>query len=107
MDQCKLDLAEEYYQKALKIQIKLYGKEHINVVRSYSQLATIYQNQKKYDLVKKYCYKGLNISFKLLVKRHFNALNLKKSWPSTAKRKKKCGDKFFDFAAKLLGKRPS
>ena len=52
-------------RKALEIQLKLYGKEHGDVARSYNNLGTLYQDQGRMDQAEEYLRKALGIKLRM------------------------------------------
>ena len=60
-DQGKLDLALEYYAKALEISIAAVGEQHSDVGTTYNNMAAVYQDQGKLDLALEYYAKALEI----------------------------------------------
>lgn len=40
--------ALEFYEKSLKIRVKLLGEKHLNTATSYNNMGSVYQNMNKY-----------------------------------------------------------
>ncbi|MBS4166818.1 hypothetical protein NEOC65_001915 [Neochlamydia sp. AcF65] len=68
--QGKLELAAEYTQEALEIDLKLFGENHPHVVRNYNNLGLIYQEQGILDKAVDYIEKALTIGSKLFGENH-------------------------------------
>ena len=68
--QGKLDLALEYYAKALEISIAALGEKHPSVGDTYGNMAGVYQLQGKLDLALEYYAKALEISIATLGEKH-------------------------------------
>ena len=108
-NQSRMDQAEEYLRKALKIRLKLCGEEHGDVIIAYSNLGAIFYEQDKLNLAEEYGCKALSLSTKIKGKEHPDTIALEEFMALIYKKaeQKKRGNKFLNFAAKLLGKRPS
>ena len=96
-------------RKALETQLKLYGEEHGDVIIAYSNLGAIFYEQDKLNLAEEYGCKALSLSTKIKGKEHPDTIALEEFMALIYKKaeQKKRGNKFLNFAAKLLGKRPS
>ena len=74
------DKAIEYYQKALKINLKKPGPEHPDVARNYNNMGEAYREKGDYDKAIEYYQKSLKINLKKLEPEHpdvaFNYNNL-------------------------------
>ncbi|BBI18333.1 tetratricopeptide repeat protein [Neochlamydia sp. S13] len=68
--QGNLDKAAEYINKALDINLKLFGENHLTVARDYNNLGQIYKEQSNLDKAAEYINKALAIDLKLLGKNH-------------------------------------
>ncbi len=53
--------ALEYFEKTLKIEQKLQGKEHPNIASSYNNIGHVYERMSKYPKALKYHEKSLKI----------------------------------------------
>ncbi|WP_166156963.1 tetratricopeptide repeat protein [Neochlamydia sp. AcF84] len=68
--QDNLSKAAEYSKKALAIDLKLCGENHLTTARDYHNLGQIYQDQGNLDKAAEYTEKALIINFKLFGKNH-------------------------------------
>lgn len=64
--------AQQHLERALKIQEKLYGKEHPSIADTLIQLSTLAQTREQYDLAKQLLQRCISIREKLLGKNHFH-----------------------------------
>ena len=62
--------AKELHEKALPIYKKIYGKDHANVVTSYTGLADVYDNLQDYNQAKGLYEEALIIRKKILGENH-------------------------------------
>ena len=76
------DRALNFYNKALKIRLKVYGYRHADTGVSFNNLGLIWMDKGDYNKATEYLNKGLEISFKVYGKFHpdtgacFNNLGL-------------------------------
>ena len=56
----------EYYQKALEIDIKVSGQDHLDVAASYNNIGNVYDRQGKYEEALEYYQKDLDITARLV-----------------------------------------
>lgn len=66
----KNPVAEQYYKKALKIQLELYGKTNLEIITTLNGLAEYYIYMKDYSKAKKYNNKALKIALLILDENH-------------------------------------
>ncbi|KIC76579.1 hypothetical protein DB41_FK00010, partial [Neochlamydia sp. TUME1] len=69
-EQGNLDKAVEYINKALAIELKLFGEKHPLVARDYNNLGTIYQKQGNLSKAVESIHRALAISLKILGEYH-------------------------------------
>ena len=65
-----LQQAKEYHQRALKIRLDKLGPEHVDVARSYNNLASIYQDLGDLEQAKEYQQRALKIRLDKLGPEH-------------------------------------
>jgi len=69
---CQYAQALEYYQKALEIDRKSLGEEHVYVAMSYNYMGMVYTQFCQYDTALEYFQKALDIRLKVLGEEHMD-----------------------------------
>ena len=64
--QGQYERALEYYQKALEIDIKVSGQDHLDVAKSYNNIGLVYNTQGKYEEALEYYQKSLDIKIRVV-----------------------------------------
>jgi tetratricopeptide (TPR) repeat protein len=54
------------HQKALEIQTRVFGSDHLDVAKSYNNIGTVYNRQGKYEEALEYYQKDLDITVRLV-----------------------------------------
>ncbi|WP_213155723.1 tetratricopeptide repeat protein [Neochlamydia sp. AcF65] len=63
--QGNLDKAAHFFEKALKIDFRIYGKNHSKIERNYTNLGTIYHSQGNLEKAEEFAHKALKIATKI------------------------------------------
>ena len=68
-------MAEEYYKKALKLQIEHYGVDHFELANTYMNLGNVFSKYKKIDLAEENYTKALKLKIEHYGVDHFELAN--------------------------------